>query len=163
MQDQGVGGPVDRDAARRGYNRAAEAGVPAAQTIVARRNLASAEGDPGEAAALLAAAADAGFAPASTDLGLLHLKGLGVPEDREEAMRRFRVAAEAGDPRAAHALGVLHEHPKTGDADRATARRWYAFAASRGHGLAAARLAALEGAESRAAAGAERATDSSSD
>ena len=42
-------------------------------------------------------AADSGFAPAQSSLGVGYAQGLGVPQDYAEAVRWFRMAADQGD------------------------------------------------------------------
>ena len=41
-------------------------------------------------------AADAGNAEMQSDLGVMYLMGIGVPQDNEKAVKWFRTAADAG-------------------------------------------------------------------
>ena len=65
--------------------------------------------------------ANLGDAAAQTLLGEIHLRGLGVPQDEEEAARWFRVAADAGDAQAQfrYAMMLIDGDGVTVDADGA--------------------------------------------
>lgn len=102
-------------------------------------------GDYARAAAEWQAAADAGDVAAMRNLGLLYLKGRGVPADRTQAERWFRAAAEAGLDRAQVNLAALLQ-----DSDPEQARAWYERAAASGNPYASAALAAMDAAEEQA-------------
>lgn len=69
------------------------------------------------AAMHLQTAAEHGFAPAQNMLGRYYFEGLGVPQNRAEAMRWFEAAADSGDPVHLFDLAQMLE------ADPATATR----------------------------------------
>ena len=77
-------------------------------------------------------AAEQGDAEAQLSLGVLHLRGEGVPQDKAEAVRWFRIAASQGDATAQFNLGVMY-HSGEGIPQNATvAVRWYRQAAEQG-------------------------------
>src|SRR2546425_553897 len=53
-------------------------------------------------------AADRGWAPAQTHLGVAYANGLGVPQNYREALRWFRLAADQGDAEAQFHLGNMY-------------------------------------------------------
>ena len=63
--------------------------------------------DMGKAIALYRQAAEQGYVPAQTYLGVIYDKGRGVQQDDAEAIRWFRLAAEKDDPQSQFNLGVL--------------------------------------------------------
>lgn len=93
-------------------------------------------GRPQEAVSALRERSAAGEAAATTQLGLLHYHGHGVPENDDQAYRLFLQAAEQGDPLAMFWLGRMnllgHGPPRQSpDADR-DAARWMFESARRG-------------------------------
>ena len=52
--------------------------------------------------------AEQGDASAQVFLGLMHSKGLGVPQDYKEAVKWYRLSAEQGDAQAQYNLGVMY-------------------------------------------------------
>ena len=54
-------------------------------------------------------AAEQGFNPSQVALGVMHLFGRGVEEDRDEGLRWLRVAAEGGGERAQRTLKEIEE------------------------------------------------------
>jgi len=73
-------------------------------------------------------------------LGLLCLKGGGIPHDHAQARHWFQKAAAAGSAAAMHNLGAMYEHGHGVAQDYAQARGWYRRAAEAGHAPAAERL-----------------------
>jgi len=53
-------------------------------------------------------AAEQGLARAQTNLGVMYLKGRGVPKNDETAVKWFRLAAGQGDARAQTGLGAIY-------------------------------------------------------
>ena len=72
-----------------------------------------------------------GDARAQSILGLLHYRGRGVPQDLDEAVRRFRQAGDQGDATAQFYLGVMHSEGRGVPQNYAEAARWYRLAAER--------------------------------
>lgn len=70
-------------------------------------------------------AAKSGYLPAYRYMGELYIEGLGVKEDRKEALGFWTLVAEAGDPEAMMTAGELEE-----DGNRAI--EWYKKAAASG-------------------------------
>ena len=73
-------------------------------------------------------------------LGLLCLKGRGIPHDHAQARHWFQKAAAAGSATAMHNLGAMYELGHGVAQDYARARAWYRRAAEAGHAPAAERL-----------------------
>jgi len=78
-------------------------------------------------------AAKQGDADAQNNLGLMYVKGNGVPQDYAEAAKWFRKAAEQGFARAQYNLGIIYQTGKGVPQDYAEAVRWYLKAAEQGH------------------------------
>ncbi len=80
--------------------------------------------------------AEQGNALAQTNLGLMYILGLGVPQDYVEAAKWFRKAAERGLAEAQNRLAIMylwgHGIPK----DFGLAAKWYRKAAEQGHSSA---------------------------
>lgn len=87
---------------------------------------------------LLRPQADAGDPHAQTRLGLLYLRGWGVPRDVEKARALYQSAAEKGWPRAMYALGRLYQRGEGAPIDDAKALYWLGLAAEAGDERAAA-------------------------
>jgi TPR repeat protein len=69
--------------------------------------------------------AEAGFADAQFDLGVLYAHGLGVPQDLDRAERWYRRSAEQGNRDAEFALGEMYSRGwGAGARDQANAMRW---------------------------------------
>jgi TPR repeat protein len=79
-------------------------------------------------------------AEAMNVLGLLCLKGRGIPHDHAQARHWFHKAAAAGSAAAMHNLGAMYEHGHGVAQDYARAHRWYRRAAEAGNAPAAERL-----------------------
>jgi TPR repeat protein len=73
-------------------------------------------------------------------LGLLCLKGRGIPHDHAQARHWFQKAAAAGSAAAMHNLGAMYEHGHGVAQDCAQARGWYRRAAEASNAPAAERL-----------------------
>jgi len=65
-------------------------------------------------------------------VGLMHEKGLGVPQDHAEAARLFRLAAEQGNGPAQNNLGFLYSQGRGVPQDDNEALRWFRKAAHQG-------------------------------
>lgn len=65
-------------------------------------------------------------------LGLLCLKGRGIPPDHAQARHWFQKAAADGSAAAMHNLGAMYEHGHGVAQDYAEARGWYRRAAKAG-------------------------------
>ena len=77
-------------------------------------------------------AAEQGFPPAQSALGIAYLEGRGVPKDYGEAMRWSRKAADNGDVFAQYNLGRLYWAGSGVDKNESEAVKWYRKAAERG-------------------------------
>lgn len=80
-------------------------------------------------------AAAAGYGPAQTIAGSLHLMGRGGVEKNEvEAVRYFKLAAEQGDPQGMNSLGAMYMRGGGGlEKDEAEGIRLYRLAADEGN------------------------------
>ncbi len=88
--------------------------VASAQTLVETRQSAE-EGD-----------SDAQYA-----LGLMYVRGDGVPQDDAQALAWLRKAAEQGDVRAQNNVGFMHATGRGVPRDNVEAYKWLTLAASR--------------------------------
>jgi len=77
--------------------------------------------------------AEQGDARAQALLGLLYVKGRGVPQDDREAMKWFRSAADQGDATAQLQIGIMYYDGRSVPQDYSEAARWYQLAAERGN------------------------------
>lgn len=84
------------------------------------------------AARLFRRAARNGDVRARYDLGILHLKGAGVPQDDEAGAKWLRRAAKGGLPAAQSLLGSLYSKGRGVERDDAEAVVWFERAASVG-------------------------------
>ncbi|MDX6751555.1 tetratricopeptide repeat protein [Geminicoccaceae bacterium 1502E] len=142
----GKGVPEDGREAARWYLRALESGRSSAVMRLARlyeRGGLGLPPDEAEAARWLARAAGRGNAVAAYDLARRHLRGTGVPQDRNAALGLFETAAEGGEPRAFRYLGELLSDPAMPGADPRAAVMWLERAAREGDGKAMFQLAEL--------------------
>jgi FOG: TPR repeat, SEL1 subfamily len=78
-------------------------------------------------------AAKQGDADAQNNLGLMYIKGNGVPQDYAEAAKWFRKAAEQGFARAQYNLGIIYQTGNGVPQDYAEAIKWYLNAAEQGY------------------------------
>ena len=76
--------------------------------------------------------AEQGLAKAQYGLGLLHVRGHGVPQSEIETAGWFRKAAEQGHVDAQLKLGFLYQSGQGVTQDTAEAARWYQRAAEQG-------------------------------
>lgn len=82
---------------------------------------------------LLRQLAQVGDLPAMTELGRLHIEGLGVPRDLPEATALFEKAARKGDLEGTFLLSMMHSLRLAPDADDELARRLLERAVQAGH------------------------------
>ena len=91
------------------------------------------QGNHGEAMQLLFRAAEAGHRLAMFCVGYMYETGLGVAQDEEMALARYRQAATLGVPEAHNALGVLIQRgTDRREADPDRAREYFTLAARAG-------------------------------
>ena len=91
------------------------------------------EQDHVEAAKWYRKSAEAGYAPAQCNLGVMYVKGNGVKQDRVEAAKWFRKSAEAGNTLAQCNLGIVYANGKGVEQDLAEALKWVQLAAEQGY------------------------------
>ena len=129
----GSGVPRDLDAARR-WHEAAAAADPSMAIEIARSYLTgpAAVSAPQRGLEMLRTAAEAGHAAASTELGNVYAKGIGVPRDTAEAFRWYERGAEQGDAWAKLSLGNLYLAGEGVPQDKARAMALFRQAAERG-------------------------------
>jgi hypothetical protein len=138
--------------ALRYIQHAADAGSPEGQhrlAIVFAEGLAGTPRNETLAAELFEKAANAGHQRAQINLGLLYLRGQGVPRDLVQARAWLEKAAAKDDPYALYALGrAMEQTDKTAVADPVRAADLFRRAAEKGHPYATLRygLALQEGA-----------------
>ena len=77
-----------------------------------------------------------GDATAQYNLGVLYLKGHGVPQDYAKARQWWEKAAAQGDATAQTTLGILYDNGLGVPQDHAKARQWYEKAAAQGEAKA---------------------------
>lgn len=94
-------------------------------------------GDYATALRLLGTLADQDNTYAERLLGIMYIKGLGVPQDYALGMRWLRLAADKGLPDAQNEVGVLYQQGLGVERNEAEAVKWFRLAADRG-GLAVA-------------------------
>jgi TPR repeat protein len=111
--------------------------VPVAAGELEDAQAAIANGDYTTALGLLGTLADQDNPYAERLLGIMYVKGLGVPQDDVMAMRWLRLAAEKGLPDAQNEIGVLLRQGHGIERNEAEAVKWFRVAADRG-GLVAA-------------------------
>ena len=89
-------------------------------------------GDYVTALRLLGTLADQDNPYADRLLGIMYVKGLGVPQDYAMAMRWLRLAANKGLPDAQNEVGVLYRQGRGVERNEAEAVKWFRLAADRG-------------------------------
>ena len=77
--------------------------------------------------------AERGDADAQANLGLMNIKGQGVPHDIAAAAKWYREAAEQGIPEAQHFLGVMYVQSHGVYHDDVEAVKWFRKAAEQGY------------------------------
>ncbi len=132
------------DVARSLYEAAAAQGSGLALYNLAYLTLET-QGAQGEIAALdlVQRAADAGYLPAQTELGLRLRDGAGLPPDPAEGRRLIEGAADGGLPFAMTVLATMHLSGKGAERDPALGLKWLRQAALAGDAEAAARWGIL--------------------
>jgi hypothetical protein len=80
----------------------------------------------------LQAKAKQGDASAQYNLGVIHARGQGVPQDFAEAAKWFRMVAEQGDAGAQYNLGGIYARGQGVPRDFAEAAKWFRMAAEQG-------------------------------
>ena len=113
----------------------AEKGEPQAQYQLGRLYESGQEDMPRdltEAAVWYDKAARRGDSEAATQLGLLYLKGNGVPQNFHEAVRLFQQAAERGHSRAQLLLGRMYNEGRRVPQDLIKAHMWWNLAGAHG-------------------------------
>jgi TPR repeat protein len=139
----GSGGTKDQAAARRLFERAAEAGNPRGVS-----NLAALSGDtpsdPGKARSLLTKAAEANSAEAQYQLGVMNADGVGGPKDDAAARAWFEKAAAQNHAGALERMGAFTESGRGGPQDAAAAKAYYEKAVALGNESAKAALKRVE-------------------
>ena len=93
--------------------------------------------------ASLRAAADQGDANAQHELGLLHVRGTGVPQNREAGAILIERAAIQGHTLAQNDIGALYHAGQGVAQDFRKAALYYGLAAQKGHGFAALNMGGL--------------------
>ncbi len=142
----GTGAGVARDeaAARKLFERAAQAGNPRGVTnLAALGGDASSSSDPARARELLEKAADTN-AEAQYQLGLMLSEGTGGPKDDVAARAMFEKAAAQNHPGALERMGAFTQDGRGGAKDSAAAKSYYQRAADLGNEDAKAALKRLE-------------------
>jgi TPR repeat protein len=97
------------------------------------------EGNPERAAELYTTAAKLGHPTAMFNIGVLHAKGLGLPQNIKKAMRWWRKASRRGFAKAMYNRGVIFSM----NGDQARARHWYLKGAKNGCEMAAYRVGVI--------------------
>jgi TPR repeat protein len=145
---------LDRGSDREGLRRiqhAADAGSSEGAhrlALVYAQGLAGTPRNDSRAVELFEKAAAAGHVRAQINLGILYLRGQGIPADLIQARAWLEKAAAGGDPQALYTLGrALSESAGQAVADPVRAADLYRRAAEKGHALAGLRygLALSEG------------------
>jgi TPR repeat protein len=135
----GAGVAKDEDAARKLFERAAQAGNPRGVTNLAALGGASAPSDPARARGLLQKAAETN-AEAQYQLGLMLAEGKGGPQDDAGARALFEKAAAQNHPGALMQMGVFAQEGRGGPKDKEAAKGYYERAAALGDADAKAAL-----------------------
>ncbi|MGA9091677.1 MAG: tetratricopeptide repeat protein [Bradyrhizobium sp.] len=91
-----------------------------------------AKGDYVTALRLLGTLADQGNPQAERFLGIMYVKGMGVPQDYALAMRWLRLAADQGLPDAQNEVGFLYQQGQGVERNEAEAVKWFRLAADQG-------------------------------
>jgi uncharacterized protein len=145
MLATGSGVAKDEAAARKLFERAAEAGNPRGVTnLAALGNDAGVPSDPVKARALLVRSAEKNSAEAQYRLGLMMQDGVGGPKDDVAARALFEKAAVQGHPGALERMGTFAQSGRGGPQDTGAAKAWYEKAAAAGNEDAKAALKRVE-------------------
>ncbi len=127
----GAGIAKDEEAARKLFERAAEAGNPRGVSNLAALGGSAAPSDPVRARELLEKAADTN-AEAQYQLGLMMAEGRGGPKDDVAARALFEKAAAQNHPGALERMGEFARDGRGGPKDAAAAKAYYQRAAALG-------------------------------
>ena len=133
MYERGEGVPQDDAEAMKWYRKAADQGLGYAQ-----RKLTFIDDRQARAEELkeLKWRAEQGNIRAQLDLGLMYVRGSGVPQDDAEAAKWFRKAADQGNAYAQGNLGFMYANGQGVPQDYAEAVKWYHKAADQGDAIA---------------------------
>ena len=86
-----------------------------------------------------------GNADAQYNLGLMHEKGQGVPQDDKEAVKWYRLAAQQGGADAQYNLGFMYHNGQGVPQHYKEAVKWYRLAAEQGYAAAQTGLGVMSG------------------
>jgi TPR repeat protein len=139
----GAGVAKDQAAARKLFERAAEAGNPRGVSNLAALG-GGAVSDPVKARALLAKAAETNSAEAQYQLGLMTAEGSGGPQDDVAARALFEKAAAQDHSGALERMGAFAQSGRGGPKDASAAKAYYEKAAVLGNEDAKAALKRAE-------------------
>jgi TPR repeat protein len=139
----GAGIARDEDAARKLFERAAEAGNPRGVTNLAALGGSVAASDPARSRQLLGKAAETN-AEAQYQLGLMLADGTGGPQDDAGARALFEKAAAQNHPGALERMGAFAAEGRGGPKDRDAAKSYYKRAADLGNEQARAALKKMD-------------------
>jgi TPR repeat protein len=141
----GTGAGVARDdaAARKLFERAAEAGNPRGVTNLSALGGSAASSDPARARELLGKAAETN-AEAQYQLGLMLADGTGGPKDDAGARALFEKAAAQNHAGALERMGAFSQEGRGGPKDKDAAKAYYKRAADLGDEQAKVALKRLE-------------------
>jgi len=139
----GSGAPKDPAAARKLFERAAEAGNARGVTNLAALSGGSAPSDPVRARALLSKSAETN-SEAQYQLGLMIAEGAGGPKDDVVARALFEKAAAQSHAGALERMGAFAQGGRGGPQDTGAAKKYYEQAAALGNDDAKAALKRVE-------------------
>jgi TPR repeat protein len=141
----GNGVAKDADAARKLFERAAQAGNPrGVSNLAAVSGGSGASANPVQARAQLAKAAEANVAEAQFQLGMMMADGEGGPKDEAGARALFEKAAAQNHPEALVWAGSFAQRGVGGPEDTARAKEYFSKAAALGNEEAKAALKRIE-------------------
>ena len=101
------------------------------------------QGDYTRALRIIRPMARKGYAPAQFNLGLIYVKGNGVPQDYREALKWYRKAADQGNAAAQRNLGVMLGEGLGVPQDYAVALKWFRRAAEQSDAAAQTNLGVM--------------------
>jgi len=139
----GAGVAKDEEAARKLFERAAEAGNPRGVSNLAALGGGAAPSDPARARALLGKAAETN-AEAQYQLGLMLADGTGGEKDDAGARALFEKAAAQNHPGALERMGAFAQEGRGGPKDKEAAKAYFKRAADLGDEQAKAELKRLD-------------------
>jgi TPR repeat protein len=139
----GAGVARDEEAARKLFERAAEAGNPRGVTNLAALGGSAAASNPARSRELLGKAAETN-AEAQYQLGLMLADGTGGPQDDAGARTLFEKAAAQNHPGALERMGAFAAEGRGGPRDKDAAKAYYKRSADLGDEQAKAALKKLE-------------------